>query len=362
MRQVVAKAAAKVNQLYQESGEFDVVLASLMADSTLEKDVVQTAIDIAGARGDRPRGPMKISGGSVSQIELRQHIDQGAEMLVELVEQRSGILLDQPIDALAKGTGNHWSDLAKELAEWPIESLLTNLIAEYPEAHHFFYVRGQIRVRQRQWREAQQDLAAALARTPGGTAGWHWQAYQLASLHLYLDDLDRHRQLCEQAMDDFGDSTNTNLAERTAGMCLGAADSAGQLQRAAAIADEVVTHTGHGHYPWFTFVKAYADYRRGHYASAIDALAPAEDHFNLGLRARALCVKALCLQELGRTEEAEQTFTAAEVVVNRLDGDLQDLSFWNDWTMTMAVYRETVEKLRETDRSTPSEAAEPIQD
>ena len=255
----------------------------------------------------------------VSQFDLSKQLEETSNMLIELVGRRSGVPINVPVDRLPHGSGDDWSTLATELAEWPIESMLDRLITEHPHAHHFVYLRGQIHVRRRQWREAEHDLTLSLSRTPKGTWGWHWQAYQLASLYLYLEEADKHRELCGIVMADYADTPTPTLAERTAAMCLWAADSAGRLEEAAKIADNVATKTNDGHYPWFTLAKAVADYRRGDYASGATVLTPAENHFDLGLSTKAFCIKALCLKELGESDAAAKAFDKAKELRAKLE-------------------------------------------
>ena len=161
-------------------------MAALTSDESLSKDVHRAAIEIANARGDRPRGPMRSKHVSTSDAQLTsddliRSIRQTQQLLVEMVEVESGINVDEKADGFPQTAGNDWPDLA---AAWPdrfshaeYEGLLTPLISTYPSAHHFVYLRGSASARRGKWREAERDLTTSLSRVPEKSWFWHRQAW-----------------------------------------------------------------------------------------------------------------------------------------------------------------------------------------
>ena len=110
---------------------------------------------------------------------------------------------------------------------------------------------------------------AALERCPRNHDAW----YGYAELCLFLGRDEDYRRNCPALLDRFGDTADPSIAERTARACLLLPASGDDLERAAALADRAAAAgPTHQYYNFFLAAKGLADYRRGRFDAAVDAL------------------------------------------------------------------------------------------
>ena len=118
-RRVVGTATTKVNDLYHQSGALRDVMAALTNDESLSNNVRRFAMEIASARGDRPRGPLLEVAASADRstaADVFRTVQQAADMLVGLVEAESGIDVDEPRVIKPSSEGGYWWFKADVLA------------------------------------------------------------------------------------------------------------------------------------------------------------------------------------------------------------------------------------------------------
>jgi tetratricopeptide (TPR) repeat protein len=170
---------------------------------------------------------------------------------------------------------------------------------------------------------ARKNLATALAplgRLEEARAAWgkaleqdpprHDDWFGYAELCLFLGREGEYRKARAALLRKFGDTGDPTVAERTARACLLLPAEGAELDRAAALADRAVAAgPAHGYYGYFLAAKGLAEYRRGHYAEAIDALQQAERRFGVW-RPVSEPVLAMARRRKGRTEEAESILSA----------------------------------------------------
>jgi hypothetical protein len=140
---------------------------------------------------------------------------------------------------------------------------------------------GMACLRQSSMKRAAADLSLAVDLLPPGTADWHLAAYSLAIVLAYLDKVDEYQALCQRAVHDFHQTTDEELAERTAKMCLfaGLAQDPGVLLQAGKLADFALANLDEAIarmqapewlQPHIQHAKGIAEYRRGNNAAALD--------------------------------------------------------------------------------------------
>src|SRR5262249_38914293 len=101
----------------------------------------------------------------------------------------------------------------------------------------------------------------------------HMAWYRQSALLLELRDVDGYRRVCHEMLMRFGQTENSNVAERTAKTCLLMPGAIRDLKSVLKLADQAVTGTQkHGDYRWFLLARGMADYRADQYADAIDRM------------------------------------------------------------------------------------------
>jgi serine/threonine-protein kinase len=126
-------------------------------------------------------------------------------------------------------------------------------------------------VRQGRGEEVRRDWKKALDQNPPDHDAW----FGYAELCLFLGDDDEYRRAVQGLIRQFGDTSNAFVAEKTARAILLSPPSADELQSAIALADLAVaakSATPEWVYPYFLFAKGLAEYRQGHFASAISIM------------------------------------------------------------------------------------------
>ena len=120
-------------------------------------------------------------------------------------------------------------------------------------------------------------------------------------------DREGYRRHCAQVLARLGSSSDPVVAERMAKACLILPDPAINLEPLARFADTAVTRgKGHLDSAYFAFANGLAEYRRGHFQSAIDwiqrTLAEPDQDFR---DAQANLVLAMALHKSGKLAESK---------------------------------------------------------
>jgi Flp pilus assembly protein TadD len=170
--------------------------------------------------------------------------------------------------------------------------------------------------------------------------------HSLAPLLVQSGDLEGYRRHCARFAARFGETTDPLIAERMAKDWLMLPPLGADLATANKWAETAVA-AGTNHWAWtfFQFVKGLAEYRQGHFASAVEwtqrALTKAGE---VPFRdVEAYMVLAMAQHQLKRAEEARSALAKgveiAETKLPKLDsGDLG--GSWNDWIIAHALLRE----------------------
>jgi tetratricopeptide (TPR) repeat protein len=150
----------------------------------------------------------------------------------------------------------------------------------------------------------------------------HGPWYGYAELCLFLKQEEKYRGHRTDLLARFGGTKDPAIAERVSRACLLLPAPADELQRAAALAERAIgAGPKHPYYDYFLAAKGLAEYRLGHFDSAIDRLQQAESR-GVWMPVTRL-VLAMARQRSGQTQQARETLAAA-------------LASW-DWSETAAV-------------------------
>jgi serine/threonine-protein kinase len=174
-----------------------------------------------------------------------------------------------------------------------------------PRAHHG--LRGVL-IRQERWEEARISWRELLDSNP--TKYDDWDGY--AELCLFLGQEAEYCRACEALLGRFRTGTDPREAERTGRVLLLLPAAPGQLDEAIALVDRALSSDKTKAIAWvkpyFLFSKGLAEYRLGHFESAISIMS---GEASAGLVPAARLVLAMAQHRLGRVDEARTALGAA---------------------------------------------------
>ena len=162
-------------------------------------------------------------------------------------------------------------------------------------------------ISQGQWDEVRLDWKKEIAANPSE----HDACFGYAELCLFLGDEEEYRRHRRDLLARFGDATDPFVAERVGKACLLSPPSEDELRRAFALTDRAVAAGSTGRewaYPYFLFARGLAEYRLGHFESAITSMeGPAASVMGPSPR----LVLAMARHRLGQKDRALRTLAEA---------------------------------------------------
>ena len=225
-------------------------------------------------------------------------------------------------------------------AEKLFAEVLPSNVENQPQSVALLVERAEFHARRGQFAEAAADFIKAKEARPADPSVYH----QLAALLVGSGQLEVYREHCLKSVEQFGNSSDPNTAERIAKDCLILPESGVDLGVLSKMADTAVAATNHSDIRWFQLVKGLAEYRQGDSSSAVDwlnkALAQPDDS---NRDVEAYMVLAMSHYQLKHIKEARAAFAnGVEIEQTMLpkleDGNIGDS--WLDWIMAHALLRE----------------------
>jgi serine/threonine-protein kinase len=172
--------------------------------------------------------------------------------------------------------------------------------------------------------EVRREWKKALEADPPGHDAW----FGYAELCLFLGDEAEYRRARQDLLRRFGATSDAYVAERTARSLLLLPAAGEELQTAVALAERAVAAratTPQWIYPYFLFAQGLAEYRQGHFDSAI-SLMSGEAASVMGPAPRL--VVAMAEYRNGQKEEARQTLAAT---ISSFDWSAAQVGSRDDW-------------------------------
>jgi WD40 repeat protein len=156
--------------------------------------------------------------------------------------------------------------------------------------------------------------------------------FRLGPLLAQNGDLEGYRQHCARALAAFAGTTDANTAERTVKDCLIVPVSGIDLTAFMRLADKAIAlGKESSDFPYFEFAKGLAEYRQGHFESAIDWLQKVLSQPGVDFRdAQADLVLGMALYQTGRQAEARVALEKGARITDK-DLSLKDLHFGDNW-------------------------------
>jgi WD40 repeat protein/serine/threonine protein kinase len=193
------------------------------------------------------------------------------------------------------------------------------------------------------WSQAAENAAKALELRPTDHVPYH----MLAPLLVAIGDADGYRQVCQKILAQFQGTPNAFVADRMAKDCLVLPSSGADWKIVGQLAETAVTAgKNQSALPYFQCTKALAEYRMGHFASAVDWAQKSIDNPSYPRDAsrfvEAYMVLAMAQYQMTQTDEARATSAKGMVKADELtkldSGDVGD--GWRDWIIAHALMKE----------------------
>jgi eukaryotic-like serine/threonine-protein kinase len=233
-------------------------------------------------------------------------------------------------------------DQGKDLgqAEKLLHEFLTPAFVANPQSAAFLFVRASLFARRGRWNEAEADAAKALQYSPTDHQAYH----TLAPLLVVTHDLVNYQKLCQRIVTSFACSTDADIADRMAMDCLILPSSGVDLQPVGELAEmAVAVGNQETSAPRFRCCEALAEYRRGHFASAVEWARFASTNQFPNSQAEAFAILSMGQYKLNQVDAARTNLSNCEkVVLTQLPGlGAQDLGVdWRDWIIAHALLTE----------------------
>jgi serine/threonine protein kinase len=260
------------------------------------------------------------------QAELREQAEKG----LELERQMRAM---QPITEKFSAAGRLMSQGQFEQAE----ELMRGIPLDIPQASVIYNTLGEIFGRRGDWQASLRNFQKSVACDPTNHLGYHYSA----PLLVQTGDVDGYRNLREKVVKRFGDSADPTVAERMAKDCLILPPDPGSLAQLAKMADTAVgAGAAHNAWPYFQFVKGFAEYRQGRFLSALDWLQRVQAPENApALEAERKLISAMAQFQAGQTNAARATLSEARSLASSRLTHLGQI-YWNDQLIARCLLRE----------------------
>jgi serine/threonine protein kinase len=232
-----------------------------------------------------------------------------------------------------------------EEAQRIVESIPLTTIDNFPNrAIRLLNNLGEWNVRHQQWQRAISNFTLLVELNPAEHLNYH----ALGPLLAHVGDAERYRQTCRKALAQFSKTENPNVAERMAKDCLLLPDAGVDLTAVSEMAQTaVVFGKSSPDIRYFECTKGLAEYRLGHFASAVDWMKKAERSGDRLLWIDAKMVTAMAHYHLHQVDLAQNELATGlkltETEARSIDSDSlfanKDMH-WADWMIAHILARE----------------------
>jgi tetratricopeptide (TPR) repeat protein len=267
-------------------------------------------------------------------------------------------------------------------AEQLFHDLLTSDLLSQTNSADLLLARAYFFARRGRWKDAAADFSRLLEFSPADLMLHH----SLAPLLAQGGDLEGFRQHGARVLALFGGTNDPVVAGRMAEDCLIVPNAGIDLDAVARLADTSVTRgRGHEYLAYFEFAKGLAEYRQGHFASAISwtrkalaivadcikaqaAQARNERHSRPAtgqdfLQAQAWLVQAMAQsQSMQANDSREALAKGAEIIQTQMptleSGDIGE--YWTDWIIAHELLNEAQALILTNNLSVNNNVAGPV--
>ena len=215
-----------------------------------------------------------------------------------------------------------WDEAEKIMSELP----------PHAAAASIYSVLGLVHAYRGHWATAITNYSLVVQVVPDDPNAYH----QLAALLVKVGDVEGYRRHCQKLLQQFGKTSDPNIAERTAKACLILPQSGADPATISRLADiAVASGPTNRDFSFFQLAKGLSEFRQGRFASAIDWLKPVVAEQGDPNRAvQASMVLAMAQYRVNQLDAARETFMKGNELARRRvpgpDGPIPE-NRWNDW-------------------------------
>ena len=270
------------------------------------------------ALAQEKRARLRAVAAEQEQARLRQEAEEGAEIARKLTA--AGLLLSQ----------QRFDEAERLMGE----------VQPHPASAAIFNGLGMVHMRRSEWRGAITNFSKVVEFVPSEHMTYHY----VAPLLVETGDLQAYYRHREQVLKQFSGTADPAIAERMAKDCLILPPAANEWEGIDKMVETAVAAgPEHRFAAYFQFVKGFAEFRHGRYASAEEWL---QKVVNLPghqyRKVQSYMLLAMTQQQLGRVEQARATLREglefADARLPKLGRDLGD--DWTDWVIAQILMRE----------------------
>jgi tetratricopeptide (TPR) repeat protein len=235
-----------------------------------------------------------------------------------------------------------------DAAEKVFNDMLTPSFTTQRKSAPILRARADFLARWGKWRAAADDMGKVVGFEPSNHVNFH----MLVPLLVAARDLENYRHYCGQIVDRFRETTNSSIGDRMAKDCLALPGSGAELNVVGRMADVAVgAGPNNGAFAHFQCTKGLAEYRQGHFASALSWMARTiemgehrDNHaWDDYLAVHAYSVSAMAHYQLKQKPEAQAALAKATAIADEKllkleSGDIG--GGWRDWIIAHALVDE----------------------
>jgi serine/threonine protein kinase len=225
------------------------------------------------------------------------------------------------------------------------EQLMSTVPPIVPQSCSIYNAIGEIHARRGEWRAALTNFSLSVKVNPTNYFAYHY----FLPLLVKTGDLEGYRVQRDRALQLFGDTSDPETADRIAKVCLMLPAVSAELPRLDAMADTAVkAGPDDKKWPYYQFVKGLAEYRQGHFPSAIEyvqKILPQEGNPVGNARimpatvVAAYMVLAMAQHNAGHREEARASLAEGAAIADARMANAADGN-WNEQIIARSLMDE----------------------
>jgi serine/threonine protein kinase/Tfp pilus assembly protein PilF len=280
---------------------------------------------------------------SLGEIHQQMGHFAEAENAYRLTLARDHSVLANPESLRVQAVGSLLKILSSQRKQKEFEAVLNEFltpdVVQQRESAPFLSIRADILARRGQWKEAAEDAAKVVQFVPADHQSYHL----LAPLIVAMGNREEYRKLCPGILARFARSQNIYEADRMAKDCSILPSSGADPQAIAELARVAITGgKDPSVLPYFQVSSAMAEYRAGHFATAVEWARKGAAASHRYARVEAGAVLAMAQFQLKQSGEARaalaQCAEAAHDLPTLESGDLG--GDWRDWIISHVLLEE----------------------
>jgi tetratricopeptide (TPR) repeat protein len=234
-------------------------------------------------------------------------------------DDKYDVLLNLMSALKPQGKTDQAEQLRAEASKVQVEVLDRNIALD-PSDVGLYASRTGARLRVGDVRGALADLSKRVELKPDDSE----TAYAQCVLSLYLGEVDGYRRARRAMLIRFSDTKSVADGERAAKAHLACGDPGVSIDQLAGLVDRALKSGPLQLRPWFEMTKAMAEYRAGHFESAIAHCEQARDVDRTSAQSTLDVLTAMCHARLGHRPEASQWLERAERAEGRNPPSVSD--------------------------------------